>query len=142
MVALNITDADYDDMHHALGRPDGPHVKPYRNFYCCAADGPESDRFDALGCWRRAGTINEGRDAVFKVTPEGEALLMCWLKARQRAAGIRAWVVHGGGISARTVMAKTRSAARFEVFRQIEDAYHFEDGLRGFLRLGVQVRAA
>lgn len=136
------TDEDFDDMHHALGRPDGPHVTPYRNFYSCAADGPSAKRFDALGLWDMGRPINEGRDAVYRVSAEGQRLLMVWLVARQRAAGLRPWVVHGGGITARTVIAKSRSAARFDVYREISDVYLFDDGFRGFLALGVQARVA
>lgn len=137
---MSPTDADFDDMHHALGRPDGPHVEPYRNRYICATQGPQGDRFDALGLWRRAGTINDGSDTVYVVTDEGQRLTMVWLVARQRAAGLRPWVVHGGGITARTIVAKSRSAARFDVYREISDTYDMT--FREFVALGVQVRAA
>lgn len=142
MESITPTEADFDDMHHALGRPDGPHVAPYRNRYCCAADGPEAKRFMVLGLWERGRLINGGKDAFFSVTPEGVRQVMAWLVARQRAEGLRPWLVKSPYVDTRTVIAKSRSAARFSVYRDISDCYHFDNGFRGFLALGVSVTAA
>lgn len=133
-------EADLDDMHHALGRPDGPHVKPYRNYYCTDANCPQAQRFEALGLWVRDGLINGGRDAIYRVNDEGQRLVMSWVVARQRAAGLRPYVVTSTEFCHRTVIAKSRSAARADVWRDISDCYDMT--FREFLRLGVSVRLA
>jgi len=136
------TGDDFDDMHHALGRPDGRHVQPYRNRYCTDTDGSTARRFEALGLWRRIGLINAGAMAMFEVNERGRELLMAWLDEKNRSAGVRAWAVGGGGVTERIVMARTRSAARYDVYLSISDVYHFDGGFRGFLALGVRARAA
>lgn len=137
---LTPTDDDFDDMHHALGRPDGPHVEPYRNRYICEIDGPQAQRFMALDLWDRVGTMNAGRDGIFQVTLAGRAMLMDWLKARQLSKGIRAWSVSGRDLPPRVVMAKSPAAARYEVYLQISDAYDMT--FREFIGRGIKARAA
>lgn len=134
------TDEDFDDMHHALGRPDGPHVEPYRNRYVVGIDSPTAERFLALGLWRLDCKINHGRDGVFSVTPDGYWACMRWLLAKQRADGLRRWTVSGEGFADRQILAKSRSAARAHVWRQRADCWDIS--FREFLRLGVAVRSA
>jgi hypothetical protein len=131
---------DFDDMHHALGRPDGPWVEPYRNRYVCEADGEQARRFIALGWWTRAGTMNNGRDGIFCVNEAGRVALNRWMLARNAAAGLRPWIVGGGGFTTRTILAKTRSAARYALYREISDIW--PDSYGDFLKLPVNVRAA
>lgn len=133
---------DFDDMHHALGRPDGRHTQPYRNRYATDAHGRTAQRFEALGLWHRIGLINAGAMAMYEVNETGRALLMDWIDEKNRSAGVRAWAVSGGGVGERIVMARTRDAAKYNVYLSISDVYHFNDGFRDFLALGVRARAA
>lgn len=126
-------DDDFDNMHHALGRPAGRWVKPYRNFFVCAADGADAKRFEILGSyWERGGLLNGGRAVAFRVTPHGIREVMAWLALRERAAGLRPWVVSGRGIATRTVVAKSAGAAKFSVWGEISDVW--PDGYRTFLK--------
>lgn len=114
------TDADLDDMHHALGRPDGPHVKPYRNAYVIGRDTEEAARKRQTTGWREIGTMNAGADSVFKVTEEGVAAVWAWLAAKNKAAGLRLYEVGGDGLERRQVMAKSHAAAKAEVWRDLD----------------------
>lgn len=85
MACIEITDDDFDDMHHALGRPslqvlkDGAH---YRNFYSVSVDSITAERFMRTGLWALARTINGGRDGVYTVTADGRSFLADWLTLR------------------------------------------------------------
>lgn len=139
--ATGLTDEDFDHMHHALGRPDGPHVEPYRNRFCCGVDSPGAKRFDALpDYWRREYVINGGRDALYAVTPEGRRQTMIWQRRKQEVAGLRRWVVSADHVAEQTVMAKSPSAARACLYYQLADAWSIS--FRDFLRLKVRVRLA
>ena len=132
-------DADYDHMHHALGRPAGPHVTPYRNYFACDPNGPDAKRFEVLGSyWQRGGNI-EGGLAYFSVTPHGGREVMAWLELRNRAAGKRAWRVEGGGLTPRTIIAKSPAAAKYDVWLGVGDVLACTFG--EFLRSGVCARA-
>lgn len=76
------TDADFDDMHHALGRPRNDHTDCYRNYYACQAGGETAKRFEALGWWDFGRTINEGRNAIYHVNGAGKQALAEWMQAR------------------------------------------------------------
>lgn len=76
---------DYDDMHHALGRPQSSKGDTYRNYYCCGAGGEIAQRFEALGCWDFGRLINSGRDAVYHVNGVGKQKLAEWMDARVAA---------------------------------------------------------
>jgi len=43
------TDSDFDNMHHALGRPAGPLVRPYRNHFCIGVGSDLARRFEDTG---------------------------------------------------------------------------------------------
>lgn len=115
------SDEDLDDMHHALGRPDGPHVKPYRNRYVIGRDTEQARRMAASPAWKEVARMNEGADSVFAVTDAGKAALWRWLRAKHKAAGVRAYRVTGEGLSERVVMAKSRAAAKADVWRDLSD---------------------
>jgi len=135
------TDADFDDMHHALGRPEGPWKPPYRNHFVCATGGCQAHRFAELtGLWKCINHINRGQDAVYIVTGEGIRQLMGWLTAKAKAQGLRPYIVTGQGLSTRTILAASRSAARYRVFLEISDV--FPGGYREFQKLGVSPRLA
>jgi hypothetical protein len=116
------SDAELDDMHHALGRPDGPHVEPYRNYYCIDADCDQAKRMAMSPGWERFGQINQGRDALFAVTDEGRAAMFAWLAEAQRAKGLRNYFVTADGVSSRTVLAKSPSAAKHSMYLDLSDA--------------------
>ncbi|MBX3482524.1 hypothetical protein [Phenylobacterium sp.] len=138
---LTPDEADYDDMHHALGRPPGRWVEPFRNHFCCPAEGPEAERFETLGSyWRKVGLINGGADAIYRVTPHGVRQVMAWLALRDRAAGRRAWRVFGGGVSERVVVAKSASQAKYFVYLDLNDVWNC--GFRAFCGRGVKARLA
>ena len=73
------TDEDFDDMHHALGRPKNAHARTYRNNFVCEAGGACATRFTNLGWWTLERKINNGRDAVFSVNADGRDALAIWL---------------------------------------------------------------
>lgn len=89
----------------------------------------------ASPAWREIGTMNGERDSIFVVTEAGIAEVWDWLEKRNRARGIRAFFVTAEGIEPRVVMAKSRSAARFAVWRDLSDVWSdatFKDFVRAF----------
>ncbi len=66
---------DLDDMLHALGRPVNLDKLSYRNNYCVATNSPKAKRFEALGCWDKAGSINNDCDTYYTVNDLGLLLL-------------------------------------------------------------------
>lgn len=78
------TDDDYDDMHHALGRPERTGVDTFRNYYCCETDGPTYQRFEQLGWWDFVRFINDGTSAIFCVNGAGTAALASWMNRPAR----------------------------------------------------------
>lgn len=82
MACIEITDADFDDVHHALGRPDLLTLQEgenYRNHYCVEIDSDTARRFDLIGFWTLARRINDGRDGVYVVNADGKSALADWL---------------------------------------------------------------
>lgn len=82
MACVEITDADFDDMHHALGRPDLATLlegENYRNFYATEADSPWASHAEALGMWDRI--TREGVDIVtYRLNGDGKSALADWLR--------------------------------------------------------------
>ena len=76
---MKLSHDDFDDMLHALGRPQKPNMDTYRNYYCCDSDGMEAARFEASGCWDFVRHINNGRDAVYSVNGVGKQRLAEYL---------------------------------------------------------------
>lgn len=133
-------DPDYDHMHHALGRPAGRHVEPYRNYFACDPDGPDAKRFEVLGSYWRKGRAISGGLVSYHVTPHGVEQVMAWLDLRNRAAGKRAWRVYGGGFTDRVVIAKSAHAAKYDVWLDVGDVLPGDFG--DFLKTGIRARAA
>ena len=79
---MMVLDEDYDDMHHALGRPAKANEDTYRNYYCTEKEGNTAKRFEALGFWDFITTINGGRDAIYSVNGAGKEALGKWLNAK------------------------------------------------------------
>lgn len=127
-------DEDFDDMHHALGRPDGPWVEPSRNYYVCGVSSPQAERFAILGhYWLLSGLINRDTDAVFRVTPEGQRQVMAWLALRRLSKGERPFLVMCPGWTTKTIVAKSRSAAKYARYLEISDLW--DGSYRDFLAL-------
>lgn len=81
-MTLRPTPEDYDDMHHALGRPKQYRAgdQTVRNSFCCAAGSPTADRFEELGWWVLRCKINDGRDAIYAVSGFGKQALEKWMR--------------------------------------------------------------
>jgi hypothetical protein len=84
-VTIAPTDEDFDDMHHALGRPATLDGEPYRNHFVTETLGPTARRFEALGFWTFTRLMNRTRDSVYRVNDAGKAALADWLKANAKA---------------------------------------------------------
>lgn len=132
--------ADFDHMLHALGRPGGRHVTPYRNYFACDPAGPDAKRFEILGSYWLKGHSIPGGLATYHVTPHGIREAMAWLDLRHRAEGKRAWTVYGAGITERIVIAKSAQAAKYDVWLQVGEVLPGDFG--DFLKSGVRARAA
>lgn len=133
-----------DAAHHALGRPAGPHVTPYRNRYCTGRTTAKAEAMRASPFWREAGTLNEGRDSWFMVTEEGVAAVWRALAEANKASGLRAYSVTGIELGPRVVMAKSRAAARYDVFLDLSDVWSitFAEFIRRFEPRAVVARIA
>ncbi len=83
----DLTDADLDHMHHALGRPTAEQVDTYRNYYCCSTNSDDADRFEETGCWDFGRFINDGRDVIYHVNGLGQQKVREWLRARALSTG-------------------------------------------------------
>lgn len=138
----SFTDSDLDDMHHALGRPDGPHVRPYRNRYVVGLDSKQGRVMAASRGWELTCTMNGGRDGVFAVTHEGRAAMYRWQEAKHRAAGQRRYVVSAKGCDPFDVMARSAAAAKYALYLHLADAGWCNDGFKEFVRLSPMARAA
>lgn len=81
----DLTDEDFDDLYHALGRP-GTFKEAYRNYYCCGANSETARRFEALGCWDFVRYINthrgDDKDAIYEVNGLGKQLVAEWMRKR------------------------------------------------------------
>lgn len=91
MSCVEITDADFDDMHHALGRPSlnvlalGGH---YRNFYATEAGSDWALRAERTGFWVKLSTDGE-RLAVYRVNNDGMSALADWLSLKTGDEDVR-----------------------------------------------------
>lgn len=133
-----------DHAHHALGRPDGPHVTPYRNYFATDADSAEARAFAASPYWD-AGRGVPGGLTYFHVTDTGIRAVWDWLRGRQKARGVRPYVVtvywsYCDDPSVYRVVAKSRSAARFDAYRQMSDSW-CDLTFRQFCGFRISVRA-
>lgn len=86
MIDIEPNDDDFDDMHHALGRPKASKGDTYRNYYCCPAGGMTAQRFEALGCWDFGRYINDGADAIYHVNGVGKQKLGEWMDRQSESA--------------------------------------------------------
>lgn len=73
------TASDYDDMYHAIGRPEVPLHETYRNYFIVDAHSVKAKRFEDLGWWELQGYSNDGRDAVYSINVAGREALQEWM---------------------------------------------------------------
>jgi hypothetical protein len=89
MACFEITPDDFDDMHHALGRPDLATLlegENYRNFFATEAGSTWSVHAETLGMWDRI--TREGVGIVtYRVNADGKSALADWLRLREMDAG-------------------------------------------------------
>lgn len=100
MACIEITEADFDDLHHALGRPDLETLlegENYRNFYATEEDSPWAQRAEMLGLWDRIPRRGS-RLVTYRVNGDGKSALADWLTLRALAdAGAEGDVTATGG---------------------------------------------
>lgn len=82
MACIEITPDDFDDLHHALGRPDLATLlsgKNYRNYYATEAGSPWAQHAETLGMWER---ITRGTNGLvtYRVNADGKSALADWLR--------------------------------------------------------------
>lgn len=116
-------------MRHALGadpRSAEP-VSKGRNHYC-ARVGSYADlkllALAAAGLVKVGKTINNGECRYYHVTDSGIAAVRKHIAAERERVGLRVWAVRyddGEVAFERTVVARSRSAARWEVVRDCEE---------------------
>lgn len=88
MACIEITPDDFDDMHHALGRPDLPKLlagEHYRNFYAVEAGSPWARHAEALGMWDRITRGGE-RIVTYRLNDDGKSALADWLRLQNATA--------------------------------------------------------
>jgi len=87
MACVEITPEDFDDMHHALGRPDLETLlegENYRNYFATEAGGAWAAHAEALGVWDRI--TREGSGIVtYRLNADGKTALADWLSLRSAA---------------------------------------------------------
>lgn len=87
MACVEITPDDFDDMHHALGRPDLAMLREggnYRNFYATEANSAWAQRAESLGFWDRI--THAGHSVVtYRVNSDGKSALADWLSLQAGA---------------------------------------------------------
>ena len=82
---IEATAEDYDDMLHALGRPDDAHAETYRNYYATERGSDIAERFTQSGWWDFRGHMNDGSDAIYSVNKAGRDALAKWLEVSGQA---------------------------------------------------------
>lgn len=82
--ALDLTDEDYDDMFHALGRPKDID-SAYRNYFYIDVGSTAAHRFEKLGVWTKARVVEDagGVGAYYVVNELGKRVLKQWLTLKQ-----------------------------------------------------------
>lgn len=86
MSCFEITEDDFDDMHHALGRPDIETLLDgdcYRNYYATEAGSPWALRAEQTGLWDRITRQGESL-ATYRVNGDGKSVLADWLSLKSR----------------------------------------------------------
>lgn len=112
-----LKDKALDLIDHALGRPIFPLKETYRNYYATGTDSKLAKEFSKSLHWRKSG--QNGDMAYFAVTELGRHALADHLKL---LPDNKIFVVSYWEWS-KIVTAKSRSAARYDVYRDVSDAF-------------------
>ena len=95
MACVEITPDDFDDMHHAMGRPDLATLlegENYRNYFATEAGSAWAVHAEALGVWERI--TREGAGIItYRLNADGKSALADWLSLQipaENSAGVRA----------------------------------------------------
>ncbi len=110
-----LKDKDLDLIDHALGRPTFPLKETYRNYFAIDADSDLANKFSKSLNWRKSGQRDDM--AYFAVTELGRHALADHLK---RLPDNKVFVVSYWEWS-KIVTAKSRAAARYDVFLDVSD---------------------
>lgn len=110
-----LTDKAMDRIDHALGRPTFPLQETYRNHFATDVDSNRAKEFSRSLHWRKCG--QNGDMAFFAVTDLGRHALADHLK---QLPDNRIFVVSYWEWT-KIVTAKSRAAARYDVFREVSD---------------------
>ncbi len=127
-----LKDKALDHIDHALGRPTFPLQETYRNYFAIGADSDLAKTFTKSLNWRKSGQRDDM--AFFAVTELGRHALADHLK---QLPDNKVFVVSYWEWS-KIVTAKSRAAARYDVFREVSDCGDFS--FREFLKVS-SVRA-
>lgn len=87
MACFEITEDDFDDLHHALGRPDLATLQRgecYRNYYATEEDSAWAKRAEASGLWDRITRVGTSL-VTYRVNGDGKSALADWLRLRAEA---------------------------------------------------------
>ena len=76
-----LTDPMLDDVDHALGRPDDPLGRTYRNYFALEADCDLAGQFRASPFWEEGNRASRSDMTVFHVTDAGRQALAAHLAA-------------------------------------------------------------
>lgn len=112
-----LKDKALDLIDHALGRPTFPLDVTYRNYFAIGAESDLAKNFSESLNWRKSGQRDDM--AYFAVTELGRHALADHLK---QLPDNKIFVVSYWEWS-KIVTAKSRSAARYDVYRDVNDAY-------------------
>lgn len=110
-----LKDKSIDLIDHALGRPTFPLKETYRNHFATDADSNRAKEFSKSLYWRKTGQRDDM--AFFAVTDLGRHALADHLK---QMPDNKIFVVSYWEWS-KIVTAKSRSAARYDVFLDVSD---------------------
>ncbi|MFC7065038.1 hypothetical protein [Brucella rhizosphaerae] len=111
-----LKDKAIDHIDHALGRPTFPLKETSRNHFATDVDTDLANKFSRSPNWRKSG--QNGDMAFFAVTDLGRHALADHLK---RLPDNKVFVVSYWEWS-KIVVAKSRAAARYNVFLEVSDA--------------------
>ena len=110
-----LKDKALDLIDHALGRPTFPLKETYRNYFATDANSDLAEKFAKSSHWRKCGQRDDM--AFFAVTELGRHALADHLK---QLPDNKIFVVSHWQWS-KIVTAKSRSAARYDVFCDVSD---------------------
>lgn len=127
-----LKDKVIDHIDHALGRPTFPLKETYRNHFATEVDSDLAKKFSRSPNWRKSG--QSGDMAFFSVTDLGRHALADHLK---QLPDNKIFVVSYWDWT-KIVTAKSRAAARYDVFREVSDCSDIS--FREFLKVS-SVRA-